>query len=526
MRALTAAFLERQLADGLLGNDSLLGGADRAVVKGLPRKDIGHGFAHVGCSLDVGGHVARAHAVRRLAGAVRRAHKARAAGCQDHADVAVPHQLLRSLERGVRHAIDQALGRTDAQRCTAHHVGRFANAADRRRVRAQDDGVAGLDGNQRLVDRRRSRIRGRNHRGDDAYRRGDFEDALFFVLAQDSHGAHAADGAVHVHRAQAVLDDLVGDVAVAGLFHRQPRERLRGSRGCFGAGVHNGVHLLLGKCGKFFLGFDGAGNRFPRFLNGDEVAVAQTQALNLFHPNARRAGGPNPTAYFFAPGRIFSTCSCGRGITCTATNSPTRLAAAAPASTAAFTAPTSPRTVTVTYPEPIYSLPVRTTLAALTMASEASIAPTKPLVSIIPNASLAMRSSLACRSAADRRDETSTACEGESRRGAETVEIAGEVLRQRPAQTSDRTPMLAAATPLRVEFFTKYMASSALCNRSTLVCESVGYVATPTLAVIFTLSPSDSSQVTSRVILCKRRATRQAFSFEVCGSRTTNSSPP
>ena len=60
---------------------------------------------------------------------------------------------------------------------------------------------------------------------------------------------------------------------------------------------------------------------------------------------------------------------------------------------AALTAPTSPRTITVTYPEPIYSFPMRMTLAALTMASAASIEATSPLVSIIPNASLDMRSS-------------------------------------------------------------------------------------------------------------------------------------
>src|ERR1700730_12196754 len=99
------------------------------------------------------------------------------------------------------------------------------------------------------------------------------------------------------------------------------------------------------------------------------------------------AGAPPP------PGKIFSTCSCGRGMTCTETSSPTRRAAAAPASVAAFTAPTSPRTITGTSPEPIYSLPMRTTLAALTIASAASIEPTRPLVSIIPSASLDIGSS-------------------------------------------------------------------------------------------------------------------------------------
>ena len=53
---------------------------------------------------------------------------------------------------------------------------------------------------------------------------------------------------------------------------------------------------------------------------------------------------------------------------------------------AAFTAPTSPRTITVTRPPPTCSLPMSCTLADFTMASAASMAPTRPLVSIIPNA--------------------------------------------------------------------------------------------------------------------------------------------
>src|SRR4030095_12056507 len=58
------------------------------------------------------------------------------------------------------------------------------------------------------------------------------------------------------------------------------------------------------------------------------------------------------------------------------------------ASVAALTAPTSPRTLTVTYPAPINSLPVRTTFAVFTMASAASIAPTRPFVSTRPRASI------------------------------------------------------------------------------------------------------------------------------------------
>src|SRR5437773_7260950 len=68
-------------------------------------------------------------------------------------------------------------------------------------------------------------------------------------------------------------------------------------------------------------------------------------------------------------------------------SSPTRRAAAAPASVAALTAATSPRTIAVTYPEPIFSQPTRLTFAAFTIASAASIIATRPRVSIIPRAS-------------------------------------------------------------------------------------------------------------------------------------------
>ena len=50
-----------------------------------------------------------------------------------------------------------------------------------------------------------------------------------------------------------------------------------------------------------------------------------------------------------------STLTCGRGMMCTDTISPTRSAARWPASVAAFTAATSPRTIAVTKPPPIFS---------------------------------------------------------------------------------------------------------------------------------------------------------------------------
>src|SRR6187455_3451732 len=67
---------------------------------------------------------------------------------------------------------------------------------------------------------------------------------------------------------------------------------------------------------------------------------------------------------------------------------PTRPAASAPASTAAFTAATSPRTNAVTMPLPALSHPIISTLAAFSIASLPSIRATRPLHSSRPRASL------------------------------------------------------------------------------------------------------------------------------------------
>src|SRR6187401_698173 len=74
-------------------------------------------------------------------------------------------------------------------------------------------------------------------------------------------------------------------------------------------------------------------------------------------------------------------------MTCTPTSSPTLRAAAAPASVAAFTEATSPRTIAVTRPASTFCQPTNTTLAAFTIASVASTMPTKPRVSTSPSAS-------------------------------------------------------------------------------------------------------------------------------------------
>src|SRR5262249_59004414 len=76
--------------------------------------------------------------------------------------------------------------------------------------------------------------------------------------------------------------------------------------------------------------------------------------------------------------------ACGRGITCTDTSSPTAVAVSAPASVAAFTAPTSPMMVTATSPSPTWSRPTLVTFPAFPTPSPPPGAPTIPFAPTIP----------------------------------------------------------------------------------------------------------------------------------------------
>src|SRR6202044_1909000 len=96
-------------------------------------------------------------------------------------------------------------------------------------------------------------------------------------------------------------------------------------------------------------------------------------------PAARLRGPQSPLIL-----KCLASSACGRGMTCTETSSPTLDAVSAPASVAAFTAPTSPTIVTDTSPSPTCSRPTIVTFAALTMASADASAATYPLVSINP----------------------------------------------------------------------------------------------------------------------------------------------
>src|SRR5581483_8658622 len=366
-----------RLGDRLVDDDRVLRRAEDAVVEGLARDHVPDGLLHVRRPLDEGRRVAGAHAVGRFARAVGGANQPHAAGRQDHGHVAVLHQLLSSLERDLGHPADRTGRGAGAPRRLVEYFCHARDALDGGGMGAENDRAPRLDRDEDLVDGRRGGI-GRGHDGrHDAERLRNLDHSPVLVASDDADRLHWPDELVDLLRGEEVLLDLVGDHAEAGFFDRQPRERLRVSGRRVGHRGDDGVDASLVELGELQPGVLCAARERPRFRDGSEVAV-------------RRGGGRahgrglSPAAW---AGRIFSTSACGRGMTWTETSSPTRRAAAAPASVAALTAPTSPRTITVTYPAPIFSHPTSVTFAAFTMASAASIIATRPLVSIIPSAS-------------------------------------------------------------------------------------------------------------------------------------------
>src|SRR5579864_9102701 len=144
-------------------------------------------------------------------------------------------------------------------------------------MRAKDDGVLGFERDECLVDGGGGGVCGRNHGGDDADWRGDFDDSLFAVFADYADGADVANGARNVNRGEAILCDFVGDVAVAGFFDGEAGERFASFGGGIGAGFDDGVNLLLGECGELLLGFVGPLDGVAGLLDGNQVAIAQAQ---------------------------------------------------------------------------------------------------------------------------------------------------------------------------------------------------------------------------------------------------------
>src|SRR5207247_1893458 len=199
-------------------------------------------------------------------------------------------------------------------------------------------------------------------------------------------GLHAADVAADDRGHERAADaDRLDHLDVGGLAHRVgPFDQAYPA-----LGLEHAERLAVGAvsviCHRCSTGILPVSSK----VESTQVGGRPTRAGCPCYLVARSARRPPTGAapVLFALGIIPPKSSWGRAMTWTLITVPTRPAASAPASTAAFTAATSPRTNAVTMPLPALSQPIISTLAAFSIASVPSIRDTSPLHSSRPSAS-------------------------------------------------------------------------------------------------------------------------------------------
>ncbi len=158
-------------------------------------------------------------------------------------------------------------------RAFVHDFGDARDAANGRRMRADDDRASCLQRDENLVDGRRRRV-GRGHdRRHDPERLRDLDDLAIFQTVQDADGLHRANEAVDPIGGKLILLDLVGDDAVSGFFDRQLRERLALRRDGRRHRVDDGVDALLRQLRDFHLRLLGTARERARFGHRSEIAI-------------------------------------------------------------------------------------------------------------------------------------------------------------------------------------------------------------------------------------------------------------
>ena len=192
--------------------------------------------------------VARAHAHGGLAGGVGSLHHTGAASGQD--DVRVPHDLVGQLQGGGVDPADDVRGCAGLDGGVQNDPGGLDGAALGPGVGGEDDGVAGLQGDEGLEDGGGGGVGGGDDGGDEAHGLGDLLEAEGLVLLDDPAGLHVLIGVVDVLGGVVVLDDLVLHHAHARLRNGHLGQRNTLAVGSLGGFEEDAVHLLLGEGGE------------------------------------------------------------------------------------------------------------------------------------------------------------------------------------------------------------------------------------------------------------------------------------
>ena len=205
-------------------------------------------------------------------------HHAGAAGGED--DIRLVHQFARQLQTREFDAADDALRCARLDRRLVDDARGLRRALLGARVRADEDGVARLEAQQRLENRRGGRVRGRNDRRDKADRLRNLLDAERRVFLQHADRLGVAVGMIDILAGVVVLNHLVFHHAHAGLLDRhfgQRNTRLVGRHRRLEEDV---IHLFLREFRKFPLCLAHEGHALLKRFHG----INRSECLHIVHP--------------------------------------------------------------------------------------------------------------------------------------------------------------------------------------------------------------------------------------------------
>ena len=158
-------------------------------------------------------------------------------------------------------------------RAFVHDLGDARDAANGRRMRADDDGTACFQRDENLIDGRRRRVGRRNNRRNDPERLRDLDNFSILEAAQDADGLHRPYEAVNPIGRKLVFLDLVGNHPVSGFLDRQLREgfALRRDRGRHR--IDDCVDALLRQLRDFHLGLLRSARKRACFGHRSKIAI-------------------------------------------------------------------------------------------------------------------------------------------------------------------------------------------------------------------------------------------------------------
>ena len=231
--------------DAIQNGDVLLSGADHAVVEGLGVDDGSHRVLDVAAVVHDDVAVAGAHADGGSAGGVSSLHHAGAAGCHDQ--VHFLHHDLGHLDRGLVDPADDVLGQAGLHSGLVHDARSLNGAALGSGMGAQQDGVAGLQADQDLIDGGGGGVGGGGNGAHDTNGLRDAHGARGLVLLDDAAGLLITEIVEHMLGSEVVLDHLVLDHAHAGLIMSHLGQGDTGLVGCHSSLLADLIDLLLGE---------------------------------------------------------------------------------------------------------------------------------------------------------------------------------------------------------------------------------------------------------------------------------------